>query len=272
MIHVLQSGNDYITKGIILNTLSMLKHTKEPIHLHVMTIEISWDKGKKIDENLMNNLREYMKEINPLNELTYYDISEDFEKTFKGTPNQNPKYTPGTLVRLLCDKYIDCDKLIYLDADILTYNSLEEFNKIDIEDKELAVVKDFMGRFWIKRDYFNAGVLYINMKKVKETKMFEKAINLLATKKYYFSDQTALYKASTLRTYMPFRFNEQRRVKPDTVIKHFCKGIQYFPYFKVYNIKQWDVKHVHSFLKMHEFDDIFAAYTRLFPQAPKLNM
>ncbi|MDE7213686.1 MAG: hypothetical protein K2N42_03800, partial [Anaeroplasmataceae bacterium] len=106
--------------------------------------------------------------------------------------------------------------------------------------------------------------------KVKETKLFEKAIDLLAHKKYYFSDQTALYKASTKRVYMPFRFNEQRSIKPDTVVKHFCKGIRYLPFFKVYNYKQWNVGKIHSFFKIHDFDDLYEAYERLFPMEAKL--
>ncbi len=272
MIHVLQTGNDYITKGILLNALTMLKHTKEPIHLHIMTIEISWDNGKKIDINLMNQLRELMKKYNPENELSYYDVSDEFERVFKDTPNQNPKYTPASLVRLLCDRFIDCDKLIYLDADTMTCASLEEFKKIDIEDKEMAITLDYMGRFWINKSYFNSGVLYINMKKVKETRMFEKAIELLTKKKYFFSDQTALYKVSTKRVYVPFRYNEQRKIRENTVIKHFCMGIRYFPFFKVYNIKQWNVKKVHSFLHIHDFDDIYEEYNRLFSDAPKLDM
>ena len=122
-----------------------------------------------------------------------------------------------------------------------------------------------MGRFWIKHDYINAGVLYINCKKCRENHVFDRAIELLDKKSYYFSDQTAIYKATTKRLYLPFKFNEQRSVKEDTVVKHFCKGIRYIPFFKIYNIKQWNVEKVHSFLKIHEFDEIFIEYNELFP-------
>lgn len=269
MIHVLQTGNGKIFRGICLNALSILKHTKEPVHLHIMTIEVSWRSDPKISYESCMHLREVMKSFNPENELSYYDVSEDFEKTFKDTPNQNPKYTPASLIRLLLARHIDCDKLIYLDADIMTCASLEEFSKVDIENAEMAVVLDYLGKFWIKKDYFNSGVLYINMKRVKETGLFENAIELLQREKFFFTDQTALYKLCREKVYLPFRFNEQRAIKPDTVIKHFNKGLRYLPYFRSYNYKQWQVNKVHSFLKIHDFDDIYEQYEKLFPnEAP----
>lgn len=271
MINILHSSNYKVFRGICLNMLTVMKYTKEPVHLHLMTMEVSWSNEPKIPKESADHLREVMKSFNPLNELTYYDISLDFEKRFKDSPNRNPKYTPGTLIRLMSPRYLNCDKVIYLDTDIMTCSSLEAFNEIDIESKEIGVAKDYMGRFWIRRDYFNAGVLYINLKKVRETQMFEKALKLLDEKKYYFSDQTALYKASTLRRYMPFRFNEQRKIKSDTVVKHFCKGIRYFPFFKIYNYKQWNVEKVHSFLKITMFDDIYKQYEELFPNEAPLD-
>ncbi len=270
MIHVLQTGNSKIFHGICLNVLSILKHTKEPVHLHIMTMEISWSTVPKISEASCDHLRKVMKDANPLNELSYYDVSEDFEATFKDTPNRNPKYSPASLIRLLFTRYIDCDKLIYLDADTMTCSGLETFKLIDIENKEMAVCLDYLGKFWIKKDYFNSGVLYINVKRVKETKLFERAIDLLKEKKLYFSDQTALYTYCKEKVYIPFRFNEQRAIKEDTVIKHFCKGIRYLPFFKVYNFKQWQVGKMHKFFKIYEFDDLYKQYEILFPDELKL--
>lgn len=270
MIHVLLSGNNKIFTGICLCSLSILKYTKVPVHIHIMTIEVPWHEEKKIPESSVNLLRNVVKNKSPLSEVSYYDVSEDLINDFKDSPNKNPAYTPGTLTRLFLTRHINCDKLIYLDADTMCHMSLEEFAKVDISNAEIGVCLDYMGRFWVKKDYFNAGVLYINMKKVKETNLFEKAIDLLKTTKYFFSDQTALYKASTSRVYMPMRFNEQRKIKEDTVVKHFCKGIRYLPFFKIYNVKQWQVSKVHSFLKIHDFDDIYDEYHKLFPSLPPL--
>lgn len=236
-----------------------------------MTEKVSWQKSDKISRESAMHLRDVMKQFNPENEVMYYDLSADIERDFYNTPNMNPAYSVATLLRLYADQYITCDRLIYLDSDTMLCSSLESFTEIDIDNYEMAVVKDYMGKFWIHHDYFNAGVLYINIDKIKETRSFEKTKEILKVKQFYFSDQTALYKAVKNVLYLPSKYNEQRKIKPDTVVKHFCKAIQYFPYFKIYNYKQWDVKQVHKFLHIHQFDDLYRQYEEFFPNEKKLN-
>ena len=265
MINVLLTGDNNVLKGMALCILSIVRKTKSPIHFHIMTIGINWEKNiEKITFDNFNILYEEISKISKDVKFSYYDVTKDMEEVFKNSPNKNPQYSPASLIRLFCYKYIDVDRLIYLDCDTLIYNSLEEFEKINIDDYEFGVVLDHMGKFWIKKDYFNSGVLYINMPLCKQNKVFENSINLLMKKKYYFADQSALYHSSTKRLYLDRKFNEQRHPKSDTVVKHFCKGIKYFPYFWVYNIKQWNVKKVHSFLKIHEFDDLYEEYDKIF--------
>ena len=60
------------------------------------------------------------------------------------------------------------------------------------------------------------------------------------------------------------KFNEQRSVKPDTVIKHFNKGVKHLPIPRSYNVKQWQVTKVHKKLKIFEFDDIYELYDTYF--------
>lgn len=59
------------------------------------------------------------------------------------------------------------------------------------------------------------------------------------------------------------RFNEQRDIKKDTVVKHFCRGIFWLPFFHIYNIKQWERDAVHKRLKIHYYDDIYDQYDQL---------
>ena len=263
MINVLLTGDSRVFRGIALNILSIIKYTKCPVHFHIMTIGVPWDKCVKLSKDNFNIIRDTLKNLRPDCEMSYYDISEQFFKTFESSPNKKPIYTPASLTRLFLADVIKCDKLIYLDCDTMACSSLEEFEKLNIDDYEMAATLDFMGHRWIKRDYFNSGVLYINMKKINETKLFQNAIELLKHKKFYFADQTALYKTVKKILYLPRKFNEQRSIKNDTVIKHFNKGIRPFP-FCVYNIKQWNVKKVHNFLKIYNFDDIYDEYNKYF--------
>ena len=99
------------------------------------------EKTKDTISKQQARLRELEAQKNALNEQTAEnkakqdDVSKEFEETFKDTPNMNPKYSPASLIRLLFTRFIDCDKLIYLDADTMTCSSLEAFKEINIEDK-----------------------------------------------------------------------------------------------------------------------------------------
>lgn len=217
-----------------------------------------------ITENDAKTLEEKLKKVNPLTEVIYLNLTEKYNKTFLNSPNKKPAYSVCSLLRLFALDYVKEKRFIYLDADTMCYNSLTEFFTYDISDKEFAVVLDYMGKFWISRDYFNSGVLFVNTEMTKKTRMFDETINLLMKKRYYMADQTGMYKVSKFRLYLPVRFNEQRSIKSDTVIKHFNKGIKWFPFFHLYNVKQWQRDKVHKKLKIYELDNIFAEYDKLF--------
>lgn len=265
MINVLYTGDKNVFRGFALAVLSLMKYTPEPFCVHFMTVGASWDKNcRPLPKEDFDKIAEIVKQKRPDCEMKYYDVTASFAHHFEYSPNKKPVYSPASMTRLLLTEAIKgVDRLIYLDCDTMVVSSLSAFEALDISSYEMAVSLDFMGHRWVKKDYFNSGVLYINMKMVKETRLFERAIDLLKKKRFYFADQTALYKCSTKRLYIPWRFNEQRKIKSDTVIKHFNKGIRPFPFY-VYNVKQWNVKKVHSFLKIHYFDDIYKEYDSLF--------
>jgi len=83
-------------------------------------------------------------------------------------------------------------------------------------------------------------------------------------KKMIMPDQSALNKHGK-KKFLPFRFNEQRKIKEDTVVKHFCKGIVFFlPFgFHIYNIKLWQIDDVHKRLKITYFDDIYEEFAEI---------
>lgn len=76
-------------------------------------------------------------------------------------------------------------------------------------------------------------------------------------------DQSALHRLGKRRMYLPRRFNEQRGIRSDTVVKHFCRGIRWFPFFHLYDIKQWERDAVHKKLKISFFDDLYEEYDRI---------
>lgn len=107
-------------------------------------------------------------------------------------------------------------------------------------------------------------MLLLNMNKIRETKLLEKARDLIKNKKMLFADQSAIYYATTKKLLLPRIYNEQSKFnKKDTVICHFCKRLLLWPYPRTENYKQWNVEEVHNILKCHTYDDDLNEYIKL---------
>ena len=188
-----------------------------------------------------------------------------YEKEFANCANENAYCTPYTLLRLLADLVQNMpSKLLYLDIDMMIGDDIVKLYNIDVSDYEYAAVKEKYGSWLIRPDYINAGMLLLNMEKIKETGLLKKARNLIKTKKMLFADQDAIFRATTNKLLLPRIFNEQSKFnKEDTVVCHFCKRLMFLPYPHTENFKQWNVEEVHKVLKCHSFDEDLEEYLKL---------
>lgn len=267
MIDVIYSGNDKYFNQIFLSSLSMAMHTKEALHIYIMSLDCETKKGKyySITNEQVSYLAEVLKTYNPNSLATLIDMTELYEKYIpQDGKNKNTVYTPYSILRLLCTHIEGLpSKIIYLDTDTMIYNDINELYQIDLMDNEYAAVQDIVGRFFFGWGYCNSGILLLNLDRIKETKLFDKCIKYISTKRRFMPDQDALNYRKTKRIVLPRKFNEQRLVKEDTVVKHFCKIPKLLPIIHTVNIKQTNRDGVHNVLKIHEFDDVFKEYDRL---------
>ncbi len=264
MVNIMFSGNSAIFKGMLLGVLSILKHYKGPLTIYITTLDYTELKPMFtcVTQEQANLLDKIVKESNPLSNVILMDVTTLFKQLLNGK-NQKNDYSPYTLIRLLTDKLDLSDKILYLDSDIMACGDISLLYNIDIENYEFASALDYMGKFWIAKDYFNAGVTLFNRKLAIQNNLFEKCRDLVNTKWFKMPDQTALYRSKTSMLILDDKFNEQRLPKEDTIIKHFNKGIKWFPFFHIYNVKQWQFDKVHKKLKINCFDDIFELYNTL---------
>lgn len=261
----------------------MAKRTKEALNIMFLTMDFSNLNPDyyPLDEEDSEIINIAIKQFNADSVFTICNCEDLYYKVIGSNPNEGSAYSPYTLLRLLIYYLPNVpSKLLYLDCDTMICGDIKELYDIDITGKEFAVCHDYLGKFWMNKDYFNAGVMLLNIDEIRKTKLFDKCTKSIKERKAYFSDQAVLNKYATNFIYFPdeFRFNEQRDIKPNTVVKHFCKGIRYFPYFTVYNVKQWDIDKVHSFLHINTFDEdyeyfkkIKSSYTKKKEEAEKLN-
>ena len=180
-------------------------------------------------DKLISIANEYNQTIKFYNvEKTHADKIEEFYKLIPDI--RTNKLSIGSLFRLLMTDIIsqDIEKVIYLDSDIIVNLDISELWKIELDDKPLAAVPEILNRnnlkeiFWWDalsickegyveyEDYFNAGVLLMNLKVLRnEKETLRKGIEFRASLKNHSSmDQCILnYCFSSRAKKLPVKFN-----------------------------------------------------------------
>lgn len=267
MINILLCGNEKVFDGALTELISITNKTKEAINCYIFTMDLTRIKPEytAITDEQIEFLQDVIKSKNIENKITKIDVTEIYETEFGKCANETAYCTPYTLLRLLADKIENIpDKLLYLDIDMMAASDISELYNTDITDYEYAAVKEKYGSIFIRPDYINAGMLLLNMKKIKETGMLRKSRELIKTKKMLFADQDAIFRSTTQKKLLPRKYNEQSKFnREDTVICHFCKRLLWRPYPHTENYKQWNVEEVHKILKCHAFDEDLNEYLEL---------
>ena len=267
MINILLCGNKKVFDGALSELISICNRTKEPITCYIFTMDVSRINKDFvcIEDKQIEFLNEVVQEKNKGNKVIKIDVTNLYETEFSNCKNENAYCTPYTLLRLLADKIENMpDKLLYLDIDMMANDDISKLYNIDISNYEYAAVKEKYGSVFLWTDYINAGMLLLNMKKIKETGLLEKARKLIKKRNFLFADQTAIYMATDTNLLIPRKFNEQSSFnRRDTVICHFCKRLMWKPYPHTENYKQWNVQQVHDELHCYCFDKDLEEYLKL---------
>lgn len=267
MVNILLCGNEKVFDGALTQLISMTNRTKETVHVFVMTMELTRVRQDftAITDMQIDFLNSVIRKKSPGSLVEKLDVTELYEQEFHECVNETAYCTPYTLLRLLADLIPQIpDKLLYLDIDIMIANDIKQLWDIDVTDYEYAAVKEKYGCWLIRPDYFNAGMLLLNMARIRETGLLKKARDLIRTKKLLFADQSAIFKSTTRKKLLPRIYNEQSKFnKKDTVVCHFCKRLMFRPYPHTENYKQWQVEEIHKYLHCHAFDKDLEEYLSL---------
>ncbi len=267
MVNILLCGNEKVFDGALTQLISMTNRTRETIHVFVMTMNLTRvrEDFTAITDEQIAFLNSVVREKNPGNLVERLDVTELYEQEFHECVNETAYCTPYTLLRLLADLIPEIpDKLLYLDMDIMIANDIKQLWDIDVTEYEYAAVKEKYGCWLIRPDYFNAGMLLLNMARIRETGLLVKARELIRTKKLLFADQSAIFKSTTRKKLLPRIYNEQSKFnKKDTVVCHFCKRLMFRPRPHTENYKQWQVEEIHKYLHCHAFDRDLEEYLAL---------
>ncbi len=163
-VHIAMASDDNYINLLIVALTSIVVNSQSDIHCYILTTGLS-------QEN-----RENIAKINELNTPRFtFEIITIAEDDFKEFPKVR-KLGLMTNARLKIHQFIpNLDKLLYLDCDIIALKDIKECFEHQFDDNQLfAACMDYVSpqkaeRIKIKyHDYFNAGILLMNLQKMRE--------------------------------------------------------------------------------------------------------
>lgn len=269
-MNILYCGDKNTEDGLIISILSLLKNVKETLSICVMTMSLKTSERNisPISDEMIRLLDEYIKAKNADNSIRLTDMSKMFKEELP-TANMDTRFTPCCMLRLFSDMVPDMpERILYLDSDVVCRRAFDEFYNQDMTDCELAGVLDYYGKWFFRSnlfrlDYINSGVLLLNLEKIKETGLFAKCRKRCAEKKMFMPDQSAINKLAVSKKICGRKYNEQRKLRQDTVLQHFTTSFRFFPWLHTLTVKPWQTDKVHEQLKIFEYDDILNEYIEL---------
>jgi len=155
----------------------------------------------------------------------------------------NKRWTRTIYARLLIPNTIAYKKYIYLDCDMLIQSDLKKLFDIDLEGAPVGAVRDACGEENEKKllkyhhisinNYFNSGLLLVDVDAWKREKIGERAIEFLKKYPFLAPDQDALNCACAGNwKVLDENFNDHSNEEnKDAVIIHYVqKPLKYFSY------------------------------------------
>lgn len=122
---------------------------------------------------------------------------------YNGLEKKYSSVSKAALLKFDIPNLINEDKVLYIDGDVLIVDNISDVFNVDIENVYAAVVQDGPkgsidgGKehaFYAEKTYFNSGVMYLNLKRMKENNISEKLLKYRLTQYNYFMDQDAFNK------------------------------------------------------------------------------
>lgn len=263
MINIMYAGNKKVFSQMLVSAVSVANHASDAVNFYILTMDLTNINKlyRAIDESDRLYLENIVKLKNKDNKVIIIDALEAFNSFKFNNVNNMSLYTPYANLRLFSDLLPLPSHIIYLDTDTICNNDIKELYDLDIENYELLAVRDvYVWGMKNKGKYFNSGVLYLNLDKIRETHYFEKARKLCNERKMVFLDQDALNYTYTNIKLIDRKFNTIHKKffakYTDNVIHHCCDVRKFF----LLKFKTNDI---------HKFKFFFKCYRPLFDECEK---
>jgi len=175
---VFTSDNNY-AQHLAVTLTSLLENNKEEkFQIYIFENDIS-NENKKNFKTIINKFNCEIQYINF--DTTIFDHID------------TGRFTIAAYFRLLMAKYINEDKVLYLDVDMVIANSINQLYNIELNDYYVAAVEDawktqeYLDKLGMSENtkYFNAGVLLVNLKKWRDENLLNKFLEYEKNSAFY---------------------------------------------------------------------------------------
>ena len=256
-MNILFCGDAGVVQGIFLSMLSICKNADAAITFYILTASV--EGRPAISQAYAEKWQRVLTTKNKLHRVILLDITDLFQNE-PPLANMDTRFTPMCMLRLFADIVPEIpDRILYLDTDVLCCKDFRELYETDLSNYDIAGVPDRYGKWFfgnvLRHDYLNSGVLLLNMARIRQNGLFGACRQMCRDRKMFMPDQSSLNKLAVKRI-IPYKYNNQGKMKQDTVLKHFTTFFIFLPRFKAVTIKPWQIEELHNKLKIYEFDDI----------------
>ena len=167
---------------------------------------------------IYNNLTELqLKSIKNLNDINFniYLVKSNLDSKVNLKKTLVTNVTKTSLLKFSIPIILDkIDKVLYLDGDTIIQHDLTSLFSINIDNYLLAAVndgpkKDSFSKFkFDKIDYFNSGVMLLNLSEIRKNDLVSKLIYFRENKKNSFMDQDSFNHVFKNRIlFLPLKYN-----------------------------------------------------------------
>lgn len=163
---------------------------------------------------------------------------------YKHGPNTNCRWTYMVMMKtVLCHLFPDLDRILWLDCDTIVDGDISELWDIYLGDNYFAACEE-IHRTFPTAHYFNAGVMMINLVKMRDGKADE-AVDLLNRVPFPYVEQDCLNILCNGRILeLPSKYNVNRFTKPtkEEVIIHYAATRDWYeaaPKVLHYKFMEW---------------------------------
>ena len=203
IVPVVFAADDNYVPQLTTTVYSAMKNA-DPHYFYDVTVlqrNIAWDKQERLRGFFKQFPNMNLRFTNVDRELAGYDLSTN-----------NAHISVETYYRFLIQKVLPFyDKVLYLDSDIIINGDIAKLYNIDLQGKMLGAIRDidFLANLNVKHgkrmgyaqtvlkmknpyDYFQAGVLVLNTKAMREHYTIEQWLTYASNPNFIYNDQDVL--------------------------------------------------------------------------------